>query len=151
MSEVAARTADRVASLHHVNMEVLNIFLLKYCIVLPAELCQVRSRVAFCVLCQFSKPLKGRWTGHLGSETGEQDLQALVLFRQVDQDLLVEPPQDGRVEAPRKVGRRKEQNAAFTFALQAVKLDEKLCLAPSTGLDTKGAAFKIIPSIAVEQ
>ena len=63
----------------------------------------------------------------------------------------MEPPQDGRVEAPRKVGRRKEQNAALSFALQAVKLDEKLCLAPSTGLDTRGAAFKIIPSIAVEQ
>ena len=39
VSEVAARTADRVASLHHLNMEVLNIFLLKYCIVQPAELC----------------------------------------------------------------------------------------------------------------
>ena len=56
----------------------------------------------------------------------------------------MESPQDGRVEAPRKVGRRKEQNAAFTFALQAVKLDEKLCLAPSTGLDARGADFKIL-------
>ena len=79
-------------------------------------------------------PLYGGRRGHGRGQAGHQDLQPLLVLRQVHQDLLVEPPEDGGVEAPGQVGGGQEEDTALALALQAVELHQELGLTPATGL-----------------
>ena len=58
----------------------------------PAQLSEVRAGVSFRVSGKFTQPLEGRWTCYLCPQATEQDLQSLVFFREINENLLVETP-----------------------------------------------------------